>query len=77
MNQWDDEIDEGSSSGAVDEGHRAVAVDVVVGEEAPAGWPDGGGCGASRVFVAWVYEWGAEGMGGEPWLMDALVQNVG
>ena len=33
----DDEIDNGSSSGAVDEGRRAVAVDDVVGEEAPAG----------------------------------------
>ena len=33
----DDEIDNGSSFGAVDEGRRAVAVDDVVGEEAPAG----------------------------------------
>ena len=30
----DDEIDDGSSSGEVDEGRRAVAVDDVVGEEA-------------------------------------------
>ena len=33
----DDEIDNGSSSGAVDEGRRAVAVDDVIGEEALAG----------------------------------------
>ena len=33
LNQRDD----GSSSGEVDEGRRAVAVDDVVGEEAPAG----------------------------------------
>ena len=33
LNQWDDR----SSSGEVDEGRRAVAVDDVVGEEAPAG----------------------------------------
>ena len=38
LNQRDDEIDDGSSSGKVDEGRRGVAVDDVVGEEAPAGW---------------------------------------
>ena len=38
----DDEIDNGSSSGAVDEGRRAVAVDDVVGEESPAGRRSGG-----------------------------------
>ena len=37
LNQRDDEMDGGSSSGEVDEGRRAVAVDDVVGEEAPAG----------------------------------------
>ena len=37
LNQRDGEMDEGSSSGEVDEGRRAVAVDDVVGEEAPAG----------------------------------------
>ena len=31
-------IDDGSSSGTVDEGRRGVAVDDVVREEAPAGW---------------------------------------
>ena len=33
----DGEMDDGSSSTEVDEGRRAVAVDDVVGEEAPAG----------------------------------------
>ena len=38
MANWgDDEMGNGSSSGGVDEGRRAVAVDDVVGEEAPAG----------------------------------------
>ena len=39
---------------------------------------DGGGCGASRVFPASVYEWvGGWDGSGEPWLRDALVRNVG
>ena len=37
LNRRDDEMDDGSSSGEVDEGRRAVAVDDIVGEEAPAG----------------------------------------
>ena len=37
LNRRDDEMDDRSSSGEVDEGRRAVAVDNVVGEEAPAG----------------------------------------
>ena len=37
LNQRDGEMDDGSSSGEVDEGRRAVAVDDVVGEEALAG----------------------------------------
>ena len=37
LNRLDGEMDDGSSSGEVDEGHRAVAVDDIVGEEAPAG----------------------------------------
>ena len=37
VNRWDGEMDDGSSSGEVDKGRRAVAVDDVVGEEAPAG----------------------------------------
>ena len=38
LNRRDDEIDNRSSSGTVDEGRRGVAVDDIVGEEAPAGW---------------------------------------
>ena len=38
LNRRDDEIDDGSSYDTVDEGRRGVAVDDVVGEEAPAGW---------------------------------------
>ena len=37
LNRRDGEMDDGSSSGEVDEGCRAVAVDHVVREEAPAG----------------------------------------
>ena len=38
LNRRDDEMDDGSSSGEVDEGCRALAVDDVLGEEALAGW---------------------------------------
>ena len=37
LNRRDGEMDDGSSSGEVDEGCRAVAVDDVVREEAPVG----------------------------------------
>ena len=37
LNRHDDEIDDGCSSGEVDEGRKAVAVDDIVREEAPAG----------------------------------------
>ena len=37
LNRQDGEMDDGSSSGEVDEGRRAVVVDDVIGEEAPAG----------------------------------------
>ena len=37
LNRRDDKMDDGSSSGEVNEGCRAVAVDYVVGEEALAG----------------------------------------
>ena len=37
LNRRDGEMDDGSSSGEVDEGRRTVVVDGVVGEEAPAG----------------------------------------
>ena len=36
LNRRDDEMDDGSSSGEVDEGRRAITVDDVVGEEALA-----------------------------------------
>ena len=36
LNRRDGKMDDGSSSGEVDEGRRAIAVDDVVGEEAPA-----------------------------------------
>ena len=38
LNRWDDQIDDESSSGTMDEGRRGVAVDDVVEEEAPARW---------------------------------------
>ena len=37
LNRRDGEMDDSSSSGEVDEGRRVVAVDDIVGEEAPAG----------------------------------------
>ena len=37
LNRQDGEMDDGSSSGEVDEGRRAVAVDDIVGEEASTG----------------------------------------
>ena len=37
LNRRDGEMDDGYSSGELDEGHRAVVVDDIVGEEAPAG----------------------------------------
>ena len=43
-------MDDGSSSGTVDEGRRGVAVDDVVGEEAPAGWRTEQGVGFRRGF---------------------------
>ena len=44
----DDEIDDGSSSGMVDEGRRGVVVGDVVGEEAPAEWRTEEGVGLRR-----------------------------
>ena len=37
LNRRDDGMDDGSSSREADEGRRAVAVDNVIGKEAPAG----------------------------------------
>ena len=71
MNRRDDEIDDGSSSGTVDEGRRRGR---------GSGWvADRAGCGvSSRVFAASVYEWvGGWDGSGEPWLRDVLVRNVG
>ena len=64
LNQRDNEIDDGSSSGTVDEGRRGVAVDDVVGEEAPAGWRTEQGVGFRRGF-SWprCTNWWADGMG--------------
>ena len=78
LNRRDDEIDDGSSSGTVDEGRRGVVVDDVVGEEAPAGWRTEEGVGL-RGFCRPRYMTGwADGIGvGESWLRDALVRNVG
>ena len=50
LNWWDDQIDDGSSSGTVDQGRQGVAVDDVVGEEAPAGWLTEQGVGFRRGF---------------------------
>ena len=65
LKRWDDEIDDGSSSGEVYEGRRAVAMDYIVMEEAPVGQRWGGGRrrvgfhGWSReVMAAWDFEWG-------------------
>ena len=38
LNRRDGEMDDEPSSGEVDEGRRAIAVDDIVGEEAPVGW---------------------------------------
>ena len=63
LNRRDDEMDDGSSSGEVDEGRRAVAMDDDIGEEAPAGQWWGGRRrrvrfrGWSReVMAAWDFE---------------------
>ena len=50
LNRRDDEMDDGSSSGEVDEGRRVVAVEDVVGEEAPAGRRTEQGVGFRRGF---------------------------
>ena len=47
LNRRDDGMDDGSSSGEVDEGRRAIAVDDVVGEEALVGHQRS--CGQRRV----------------------------
>ena len=56
----DDEIDDGSSSGTMDEGRRGVAVDDIIGEEAPAGWRTEEGVGLHWCTNGWAvgWEWG-------------------
>ena len=77
LNRRDDEIDDGSSSDTADEGRRGVAVDDIVGEEAPAGWQTEDGVGL-RGFSWPRYKWvGGWDGSGEPWLRDALARNVG
>ena len=74
----DDEIDNGSSSGAVDEGRRAVAVDDVVGEESPAGRRSGDRWRSVGFRGFWrprCTNGGRRGRGAK--LRDALVRNVG
>ena len=62
----------------MDEGHLGVAVDDVIGEEAPAGWWTEEGVRLHGFFRprctnGWAYAMGV----GETWLGDALVRNVG
>ena len=65
LNRRDDEIDDGSSSGTVDEGRRGVAVDDIVGEEAPAGWQTEQGMGFHRGFSRpWISNGEKGAMGG-------------
>ena len=64
LNQRDDEIDDGSSSSVVDEGRRGVAVDDVIGEEAPAGWQTEQGVGLHRFSRPRCMNGWADGMGG-------------
>ena len=63
MNRRDDENDNGSSSGTVDEGRRGVAVDDVVREEAPAGWQTEEGVGLRRFSRPLCTNGWADGMG--------------
>ena len=56
-------IDDGSSSGTVDEGCRGVSVDDVVGEEAPAGWRTEEGVGLRGFSCPRCTNGWADGMG--------------
>ena len=55
LNQRDDEMDDGSSFGEVDEGRQAIAVDNIVGQEDPAG-PRWGGKRQRVEFRGWSGE---------------------
>ena len=63
LNRQDHEIDDKSSSGIVDEGRRGVAVDDVVGEEAPAGWRTEEGVGLRGFCRPRCTNGWADGMG--------------
>ena len=72
LNRRDGEMDDESSSGEVDEGRRAIAVDDAVGEEAPARQRRRGGRRrvgfrgwSGEVMAAWDFEWrkGGDGRG--------------
>ena len=63
LNRRDDQIDDGSSSGTVDEGCRGVAVDNIVGEEAPAGWRTEEGVGLRGFLRPRCMNGWADGMG--------------
>ena len=63
LNRQDDEMDDGSSSGEVDKGHQDVAVDDIVGEEAPAGWQTEEGVGLHGFSRPRCTDGWADGMG--------------
>ena len=64
LNRRDDQIDDGSSSSMVDEGRRGVAVDDVIGEEAPARWRTEEGLGLRGFSRPRCTNGWADGMGG-------------
>ena len=64
LNWRDDEIDDGSSSGAVDEGHRGVAMENIVREEALAGWRTEKGAGLRGFSRPRGMNGSTDGMGG-------------
>ena len=71
LNQRDDEMDDGSSSGEVDEGRRAVAVDDIIGKRLRLGSgdvADGGGwgfaAGAERLWRPGISNGEKGAMGG-------------
>ena len=57
LNRRDDEIDDGSSSGMMDEGRRGVAVDDIIGEDALTGWRTEQGVGLRRGFSLCTNGW--------------------
>ena len=63
LNPRVDQIGDGSSSDTVYEGRRGVAVDDVVEEEAPAGWPVEEGVGVRRFSRPQCTNGWADGMG--------------